>query len=262
MNTLSGHMIIKNGVRFDYPFMEGIKSVLPICDEFIVVTGGNDGTYEALVELQKSHPKIKIFRENWDKEHFIILSEMTNKAIEKCSGVYHFQIQADECVHERYLPMIQKLCTQEFDFAGFGVYHFYSNFDTIYMPGVFYDSFSRIGRRSIYPQLRSYSDAMSLGCPDFDSNKLRYKDARDIKIYHYGFVRKPKFLIEKQKQMTRWWGYQELDTYLEHGEQKGKIDWLEKHTPDKLQKFPEEHPAVLKEWIAERSAMVREGTVI
>lgn len=261
--NISGHMIIKNGIKFDYPFREACLSILPICSEFIFIEGnGDDGTYESLVELQKTHPRVKLFRENWHKEHYDILSEMTNKAIEQCSGTYHFQIQADECYHEKYLPKIQAACREgNFHYAGFGVYHFFSNFDTIYQPGVFYDEFTRLAKRSTYPRLRSYSDAMSIGCPDSDSAAFTYRNMMDVKAYHYGFVRKPKHLIEKQKQMTKWWGYQELDSYLQHGEENGKIDWLEKHSPSQLRQFPEEHPAVIRDWIAERSAMVREGIV-
>ena len=36
---LSGYTYVRNGIQLDYPFVESIKSVLPICDEFIVVLG-------------------------------------------------------------------------------------------------------------------------------------------------------------------------------------------------------------------------------
>jgi hypothetical protein len=34
---VSGLTIIRNGVRLNYPFIEAIRSVLPICDEYVVV---------------------------------------------------------------------------------------------------------------------------------------------------------------------------------------------------------------------------------
>lgn len=258
--TISGHMIVKNGVKFDYPFIEAALSVLPICDEFIFVEGtGDDGTYEKILEAQAANPKIKVFREKWDKEHYDVLSDLTNIAIEKCTGDYHWQVQADECVHERYLPAIQDACRNGFDMCYFGVYHFFSNFDTIYRPGVFYDSFIRLAHKETYPRLRSYSDAMSLGTPEYDPALFHQVHLEDIKIFHYGYVRKPKHLIEKQKQMTRWWGYLELDQYLADGEASGAINWLQKHKKESLRPFPDTHPAVIQEWIKEREELVRTG---
>lgn len=257
---LSGHMIIKNGVKFDYPFIESALSVLPICDEFIFVEGqGEDGTYEALRELQKAHPeKIKIYRKEWAHEHYEVLSEMTNYAIERCRAKYHFQVQADEALHEQYHPIILESLKQNFDLAFLNVLHFYSNFHTVYKAGVYYDSFVRIARREKYPDICSYSDAMTLGCPVANhSNFIR----RNINatVYHYGYVRKPRALLEKQKLMTKWWGYQELDTYLADGEVAGHLDWSQKHSPDKLTSFTETHPAVFKQWIADRSETVESG---
>lgn len=260
---ISGHMIIKNGIKFDYPFREACLSILPICEEFIFIEGqGEDGTYEALLELQKQHPKIQVYREEWVKEHYSVLSDLTNKAIERCTQPFHFQIQADECVHEQYLGKIKAMCNRDdFDFAFFGVYHFFSNFDTIYQPGVFYDRFIRVARRSLYPDICSFSDAMSLGCPSTDCKRFREVSHDRIKVHHYGYVRKPKELIEKQKQMTKWWGYQELDPYLQHGDENGKIDWMEKFRPEQLRPFPDTHPAAIQGWINERSELVKSGVV-
>ncbi len=44
---LSGITIIKDGITYDYPFVEAIRSALPIVDEFVVVVGkSSDGTRE------------------------------------------------------------------------------------------------------------------------------------------------------------------------------------------------------------------------
>lgn len=262
--SLSGHMIVKNGIHYDYPYIEACLSILPICDEFIFVEGkGDDGTYESLLELKEQHPKIRIYREDWTKEHYSVLSDLTNFAIEKCEGDYHFQIQADECVHEKYLPKIKQICDEKCcDFMSFGVYHFFSNFDTIYQPNVYYDSFVRVASKAVYPRMCSYSDAMTLGCPNYDSSLFTSLNLNKlICVYHYGYVRKPKSLIEKQKQMTKWWGYQELDQYLQNGEDRGKIEWLEKFNPEQLRPFPDTHPAVIQKWIAARSEQVRSGSL-
>lgn len=265
MSTLSGHLIIKNGIKYDYSFIESCESVLPICDEFIVIEGsGDDGTYEALLEWQQKNDKVKIFRADWSKFHYEVLADMTNIAIEKCSCKYHLQIQADECLHEKYHDRIRAILADDFDYVNFGVYHFFGNFNQIYAPGVFYDSFIRMGKRSLYPKLRSVGDAMSLGMPENDSAKFKSKRMMDVKFHHYGYVRKPKALIEKQADVTRWWGYQgyaDLDPFLKHGLENGKIDWLEKQPQSNLLPYTDTHPAVLEKWISDRSYLVQEGIV-
>ncbi len=61
--------------------------------------------------------------------------------------------------------------------------------------------------------------------------------------------------------MTKWWGYQELDQYLQDGEDAGQINWGQKFTPDKLRPFDDTHPLVIQKWIAERSDIVSSGIV-
>lgn len=252
-------MIVKNGIKYDYSFIESCLSILPACDEFVFVEGeGDDGTYEKLLEFQSKHPaKVKVFRHSWVKEHYDVLSELTNVAIEHCTGDFHFQIQADEAVHESYHKKIRDLMHQPGDLFGFRALHFYSGFNTVYKPGVFYDHFYRMARRSLYPKIRSFSDAMTLGCPDSDGWKV--KMCQDISVYHYGYVRMPKALIEKQKQMTKWWGYQELDQYLADGEARGQIDWEQKHHRDRLERFQGVHPTPMLPWIDARREMVVTG---
>lgn len=206
MSTLSGHMIIKNGVKFDYPFIESCLSILPICDEFIFVEGkSDDTTYEKLLELKDKHPeKIKVFREPWEKKHWSVLSDLTNKAIEYCSCDYHLQIQGDEVIHEKYHERIKHIIKADYDFVFFGVLHFFSDFNTVYKDKVYYDKYIRLAKRSLYPNIRSYDDAMSLG---------RFADAHynvghfdDVKVHHYGYVRDPRALIDKAAEMFPWWG--------------------------------------------------------
>ena len=44
---ISGFTIASNAIRFDYPIVESIKSILPIVDEFIVNVGPDeDGTHD------------------------------------------------------------------------------------------------------------------------------------------------------------------------------------------------------------------------
>lgn len=263
MATLSGHLIIKNGVKYDYPFIEAILSALPMCDEFVVVEGkSEDSTWDELLKLKEQYPKIKLVQENWEKKHYSVLADMTNIAIEHCTCDYHYQIQADEGLHQKYYKPIRHAIERGKDFYKLGVYHFFSNFETIYKEGVFYDKFIRIAKRNIYPNMMSEGDAMGLGCPNYDSSRLTHEDiSNEVKVHHYGYVRKPKALIEKQDMFVKWWGIQELDQYLEDGRNNGKINWHQKQSKDRLRPFTSTHPKPYRKWINHRKTMVQTGTV-
>ncbi|MFD2148349.1 hypothetical protein [Mucilaginibacter antarcticus] len=63
---VAGFTFIRNAVKNDYPIVEAITSVLPLCDEFVVAVGNSDDETEQLVRDIKS-PKIKIVNTVWDE---------------------------------------------------------------------------------------------------------------------------------------------------------------------------------------------------
>ena len=36
---ISGFTIIRNALKYDFPVLEAISSLLPVCDEFVVAVG-------------------------------------------------------------------------------------------------------------------------------------------------------------------------------------------------------------------------------
>jgi glycosyltransferase involved in cell wall biosynthesis len=62
---VSGFTIVRNAVRYDYPVVEAIQSILPICDEVIVLVGNSEDDTLALIESIGSD-KIKIHHSVWD----------------------------------------------------------------------------------------------------------------------------------------------------------------------------------------------------
>lgn len=107
---LSGFTFIRNAVRFDYPVVESIRSILPICDEFIVNIGPDeDGTVDLIQSI--GDPKIKIIRSQWNPHlttGTFIYTQQTNIALFNCSGKWAFYLQADEVVHDADLPRIME----------------------------------------------------------------------------------------------------------------------------------------------------------
>ena len=62
---ISGFTIVRNAVKFNYPVVASIRSILPICDEFIVNVGDSeDGTLELIRSINS--PKIRIIQNQWD----------------------------------------------------------------------------------------------------------------------------------------------------------------------------------------------------
>ena len=56
---VSGFSFIRDGVRLGYPFVESLRSALPVCDEFVIAVGkSDDGTLERLQALNE--PKLRI----------------------------------------------------------------------------------------------------------------------------------------------------------------------------------------------------------
>jgi hypothetical protein len=77
-----GFTIIRNAIKFDYPVIESITSILPICDQFIVAVGNSDDETLQLIQSINS-PKIKIIETIWDdslREGGKVLADETNKA--------------------------------------------------------------------------------------------------------------------------------------------------------------------------------------
>src|SRR5947208_13611451 len=100
--NVSGFTFCRNAVRYDYPLVESIRSILPIVDEFIVNVGRcDDGTLELVQSI--GDPKIRIIQSVWDETLRTggrIYSQQTNIALAAWQGSWAFYLQSDECIHE------------------------------------------------------------------------------------------------------------------------------------------------------------------
>ena len=106
-----GFSFVRNGVKFDYPFEEAIRSILPLCDEFIVAVGKSED--DTLEKIRSIDPKIKVLETTWDeslRKGGEVFAAETNKAFQAIPPDFDwaFYIQGDEVVHEQYLPVIKK----------------------------------------------------------------------------------------------------------------------------------------------------------
>ena len=239
---VSGFTFIKNGEMLGYPFIESIKSILPIVDEFVINIGeSEDNTLELIEEI--NDPKIRIIQSKWNdkmKDRGYVYGQQKMIAQFNCTGDWAFYLEGDEVVHEDDLPKIKAamekhLLDDEVEALIFDYYHFYGNANTyLWSPGWY-----RKAPRIIKNTIRTYA-------PDglfwlvLDKNKIgRYPKAAhtNASMYHYGWVRSEDQMNLKSEKVQQYWNkkhekinYSNIDSQI-------------------LTKFEGTHPSIMKNWI-------------
>jgi ribosomal protein S18 len=209
---VSGVTFIRNAVRFDYPVLESIRSLLPLVDELIIVLGRSEDTTESLLK-SIDNPKVKIVDSVWDdtvKEGGRVLALETNKGIEQVAADsdWIFYLQADEILHEKDYSEIRKemqsnVLNQRVEGLLFSYIHFYGHYSYIGDSRRWYQNEVRIIRN--LKGLTSYKDAQGFR---LNNRKLKVKKI-NAEIYHYGWVKNPKYQMEKQKHFNLLWHSEE-----------------------------------------------------
>jgi hypothetical protein len=246
---VSGFSFIRNAIKFQYPIVEALRSILPLCDELVVTVGASqDGTRELVASIDS---KIRIVDTVWNDslaEGGVVLAEETNKALRAISADsdWCFYIQGDEVVHEAGYEEIRKAMHRwkdhkKVDGLLFKYLHFYGSFDYIGTSSLWYRNEIRIVRndKSIY----SYRDAQ--GFRKGSNEKLRVKPLNAY-VHHYGWVRPPEVMWAKQRNLASYYdGVEALQSNPERV-YSGALDYSQ---IDALKKFTGTHPAVMQERI-------------
>ncbi len=245
---VSGFTIVRNAIKFDYPIVEAIRSILPLCDEMIVAVGNSEDETLQLVQ-SINDPKIRIIHTIWDdslREGGRVLADETNKAYNAIStkADWCFYIQGDEVIHEKYHPAIKEAMQRwkdDLNVEGllFDYTHFYGSYDYVADSRKWYRREIRIVRKN--NQVRSYKDAQ--GFRKRDNSKLRVKPA-NASVYHYGWVKPPEAQQAKQQSFHKMW---HDDKWMEQNIP--KVDQFDYSQIDSLAKFNGTHPAVMQERI-------------
>lgn len=250
---VTGFTFVRNAIQNDYPVLESLRSLLPLCDEVVVAVGNSADDTLRLVRSLNS-PKIRILETVWDdtlREGGRVLAQETDKALAAVptDSEWAIYLQADEVLHEQDYPAIRAgmerwRTTQEVDGLLFGYTHFYGTYDYVGDNPRWYRREVRIVRpgRQVY----SYRDAQ--GFRKADNEKLRVK-LLPATVYHYGWVKQPEALKHKKQTFGRLW---HSDEYMaQHvAEQPAEFDFSE---IDSLQPFTGRHPAVMAERIARQN---------
>jgi hypothetical protein len=245
---VAGFTFVRNALHYDYPVVEAITSILPLCDFFLVAVGKSDDDTLALVR-NIGDPKIHILETEWEdslREGGRVLALETDKAFQAIPAEYDwcFYIQGDECVHEDELPVIragmeQWLRDAETEGLLFRYRHFYGSYDFMGMSRRWYRREVRIVRND--KNIFSYRDAQGFrkkGCTSGTKLNVRLLQAH---IHHYGWVRDPGLQQQKQLSFKRLWLTD--DDVVKHV---GTAETFVYDGSEPLQRFEGTHPQVMQ----------------
>ena len=242
--SISGFTFIRNGVALGFPFVESIRSLLPLVDEFVVAVGhSDDDTLERVRAI--GDPKIRIIETVWNErmaDRGFVYAQQKMIAQYACTGDWAFYLEGDEVVHERELAQIRASVEQHHgnpavEALVFDYLHFYGTPQYVSVSPGWYRRECRLIRNTI----RSYA-------PDgqYWLVTSRHKQPRSphaalagAHIYHYGWVRKAEQMQAKLDQVAKYWA----------GSTPPKIEYAN-FDPQAVAPFQGTHPAVMAHWLA------------
>jgi hypothetical protein len=219
-----GFTILRNGLKYDYPFRESLRSLCALCERVYVALGdSDDGTEKCLGEFRNLVTVPTVWDEN-SRRSGLVLSAQTNIALEalradvkKGWGVY---LQADEILNERDFGRIRAdgavAEAGGCDAISFRYLHFWQSYQRVAIGWRWYPQEIRAIR--LDSGIRSYGDAQS-----FEKVKKRFES--DAFVYHYGHVREASAYEKKKADFGRWWhGDEELKKVLKKGKRRDRFE--------------------------------------
>jgi len=245
---ISGFTFLRNGQKHGYPFVESIRSVLPIVDEFVIALGPCEDDTEAMVRAI-GDPKIRIIPTHWNERirsdysiRGFVYGQQKSIALFNCTGDWAFYLEGDEVIHEKDLPKIRgamekHLNDERVEALAFDYLHFYGNKNTIAWSPAWYRSEVRILRNTI----PAWGPKGLFFTVLETQKKARYPRAAHTgaTIYHYGWLK-----TEDQMNMRKAWVSKIWSHTLKSPIVYSDID------PQVLRLFSGTHPQVAQSWLA------------
>lgn len=219
-----GFTLLRNGLKYDYPFRESLASLRPICESLVVAVGNSE---DATAEELKRIGGMVLIPTVWDeakRQGGTILSEQTNIALaearRQAPGGWGIYLQADEVLserdHDRIRADIERADREGYDCVSFRYFHFWQSYERICVGRRWYPQEIRAVKLSA--PIESYGDAQS-----FRGWKKRLES--DAVVYHYGHVREAAAYEKKKKDFHRWWHSDaEMEKVLAKGEKNDRTE--------------------------------------
>ena len=244
---ISGFSFARNAVKLDYPLRESLLSVLPLVDELVVAVAPgdpDDDTRELVASLDD--PRVRILDANWDDaRRQLAYSDLTNVALDACTGDWCLYIQADEVLHEDDVPVVRSRCAEllgdkRVEGMLFEYLHFFGDYRHVQRGQGWYPREIRLARNGI--GVRSVRDAQSFRRADGRKLTVARSGAR---IFHYGWARHP---VRMQAKTRAFWSHR-----LSPEEARavcGDHESLDYGPLGRLPVWDGEHPRVMRDRIA------------
>lgn len=243
---ISGFSFVRNAVALDYPLRESLLSILPLVDELVVVVAPgevDDGTRAVVESLDDG--RLRIVDAVWDDaRRQEIYADLTNQALERCTGDWCLYVQADEVVHEDDHETIRDrarmlLPDRRVEGLLFDYLHFFGDYDHIQPGQGWYRREIRMIRNGI--GVRSVRDAQSFRYPD--QTRITVARAR-ARIFHYGWARHPRLM---QAKVREFWSHRRPREEVEA--ELGRVEAFDYGPLGRLPRYRGTHPAVMHDRI-------------
>ena len=203
---ISAFTFLRNAHRLQFPFVESIRSALPLVDEFVVALGPCDDDTEAMLRAI-GDPKIRILPTAWNENldsswrvKGFIYGQQKTIALFNCTGDWAIYLEGDEVLHEDDLPrlraaMERHLGNPRVEALYFRYLHFYGNRNTVADSPRWY----RREVRAVRNDLPVWGPKGLFFSVLTGYKRMRYPRAAfaDATIYHYGWVRHPLYMQRK-----------------------------------------------------------------
>lgn len=253
--SLSGLVLIRNGLELDYCFREAIESLLPVCEEVVVSDGeSTDGTQELIRDWQAKEPKIKLCIYKWPnpKADVDFYVDWIQQGRHHCQGTHLCHLDADEVLDERNYSSVLKYAKEgPNNTLRCKRLNFWRDAQTLIPPGVCLGH--EVIRLAPQPMWLPSDGIHPLG----GDAVMMAKDSR-ITIYHYGFLRRTVAYFEKSKRLHGYF-FGTYDERLKKAEEVTKdggnwmsaienVEWTQRLVPYD----DPHHPAVARDWLRSR----------
>lgn len=244
MPPISGFTIIRNAFTYDFPVVASIRSVLPVCEEFVVNVGKSDDDTLDLIRSIKD-PRIRILESEWDmSRRNLVLGHETMRAMRACRHPWGIYVQADEVLQDRGAEALaEAIEANDGDPRVEGLLvkylHFYGGFDTV-----------ASNRRWIRREVRAVRLDPALGIhPHKGAQGFRVGEANrrirarltSAEMFHYGWARPTAALHAKRELGKTMYPWRNADVG------KPLLPWM-----PGLRPFTAGHPAAVRPWVDAR----------
>jgi hypothetical protein len=216
-------------------------------DELVVAVapGDPDDDTRGLVE-SIDDPRVRVVDAVWDESRdHLAYADMTNAALDACTGDWCLYVQADEVLHEDDHDTVKRRCAdllhdRRVDGMLFDYLHFFGDYRHVQRGQGWYAREIRIVRNGV--GIRSVRDAQSFRRPPQRRIPVAASGAR---IFHYGWVRHPRLM---QAKVRAFWAHR-AGRNAEPGTLDGASE-LDYGPLGRLPRWEGEHPRVMHERIA------------